>query len=212
MKTLKIIGLHISLILFANYCFSQQSEIKALAEDKAYQYLSYYENGQIEKQIGFFAKQPYQSIEEFEVKLKDYKIKEHGASKEFYPSGQLKKIVVYKKGKVIEYAKHYFEDGEQFSVPADELAEFQFTMEEQDVWFARKIKDVEQKYGITLEGKGIIALDISYDGTIKAIQAKGDSEEDKKYLIEIGEQIKVVQPALKDGKPIGTKFAFRIEL
>lgn len=211
-ETIKTIAIICSLILFSNYTFSQKAEIISLAEDRTYQYISYHENGQIEKEIGFYAKKPYSSIEEFETELKDYAIKEHGPKKEFYSNGQLKEIVVYKKGKVIEYAKTYFEDGEQYAVHTDELVAFQFSISERDLWFASKIKEVEEKYGINLDGNGIIALDIAQDGSIKSIIAKGNSKEDKKYLIEIGEQIKVVKPAIKDGQNIATKFAFKIDL
>lgn len=144
--------------------------------------------------------------------MKEYKVKYHGERKEFYQSGQLKEIVVYKKGKVVQFMKQYFEDGEEFSVGTETKPEFQFAIEEQNLWLNKKIKEIEAKYEINLEGKGLIVLEISKDGTIKTVKAKTADETQKKYLIEIGEQIKVTKPAIKDGQAIGTRFAFRIEM
>ena len=211
-KTLITAGITIVLIVLTQFSYGQNSKIVELPEDKTYKYISYHENGQIEKEIGFYAKKPYKSIQEFESKLKDYKIKRHGPKKEFYPNGQLKEIVVYQKGKVVEFAKNYFEDGELFSATTDELVEFQFKMNEQNLWFARKIQEVEEKNGVNLEGKGMIVLEISHDGTIKSVKARASKEENKKFLIEIGEQIEITKPAVKDGKNIGTRFSFKLQL
>ena len=71
---------------------------------------------------------------------------------------------------------------------------------------------MESKYGVKLKGNGIIALEISKNGTIKSVKARAKDEAQKKYLIEIGEQIKVIKPAMKDGQKIGTKFAFKLQL
>lgn len=212
MNTIIKTAISIAIFLFATSALCQNSEIVELTEAKTYKYVSYHDNGQIKNEIGFYAKKPYKSIEEFESKLKEYKIKEHGEKKEFYSSGQLKEIVVYKKGKVIEYAKTYFEDGEQFLVTTDELAVFQFSLDEHQLWLAKRVEEVESKYGIKLKGNGIIALEISENGTIKSVKARTKDEDQKKYLIEIGEQIKVIKPAMKDGQNIGTKFAFKLQL
>ena len=98
---------------------------------------------------------------------------------------EIKEIVVYKKGKVIEFMKQYFEDGEEFSVPTDEMPEFQFDVQKQNIWFAKKIKEIESKYNIELEGKAIIALEISKDGIIKTVKVKTADETQKEYLMEI---------------------------
>jgi antitoxin component YwqK of YwqJK toxin-antitoxin module len=205
-------GLIIFQLLLLNSINAQKAEIVDLPESKVYKYVSYFENGQIEKEIGFYAKKPYKSIEEFESKLKDYKIKNHGERKEFYSNGQLKEIVVYKNGKVIEFMKQYFEDGEEFSVGKETKPKFQFESNEQNQWFAERINEIESKYGVNLEGDGLIALFISGDGSIKDIKVRTNEESHEKYLIEIGKQIKVTKPANKDGKDIGTKFAFKIQM
>ena len=191
---------------------SQSSEIIKLDEKKAYQYKSYYEDGSIKSIVGFYAKNPYSSVEVFEAKLKDYKIKEHGEQKEFYKNGQLKEIVVYRKGKVVEFAKNYFEDGEEYSVANIEMPKFQFDAQQYQTWFNNRIQEVEKKNKVNLEGKGLIALNISKDGKIKSIKVRAPDDTQKKYLLEIAEQIKVTKPAKKDGQDIGTKFAFRIQL
>jgi len=211
-KSIQKITLSIFILLISFYSYSQNSEIIELEDDKTYKYISYHDNGQIEKEIGFYAKKPYKSIEEFEAKLKEYKIKEHGAKKEFYVSGQLKEIVIYQKGKVIEYAKNYFEDGEQFYVVTDERPIFQFSVDEQNIWFANRIKDIEDKYGVNLEGTGFIALEINKDGEIKSIKIPSKFAKNEKYLLEIGEQIKVIKPAIKNGNFVGTKFGFRVQM
>lgn len=202
----------ITFILITAIANGQSPEIVELEEKNAYQYNSYYENGSVKSVVGFYAKKPYPSVEAFEAKLKEYKVKYHGERKEFYQNGQLKEIVVYEKGKVTQLMKQYFEDGEEFSVGTEPNPEFQFNIEEQDIWFNKKIKEIEAKYEINLEGKGLIALEISKDGTIKAVKAETADETQKKYLIEIGEQIKVTKPAIKKGQAIGTRFAFRIEM
>lgn len=202
----------ITFVLISVIANSQSSEIIELNEKNAYQYKSYYEDGKIKSIVGFYSKKPYSSVEMFEAKLKDYKVKYHGERKEFYQNGQLKEIVVYNKGKVKEFAKHYFEDGEEFSVGTETKPEFQFNIQEQNIWFNKKIKEIEAKYKIDLKGNGLIALEISKDGTIKTVKARTASENQKKYLIEIGEQIKVTKPAMKNGEAIGTRFAFRIEM
>ncbi len=202
----------ITLVLLSTIANSQSSEILKLEEKNAYQYKSYYEDGNIKSAIGFYAKNPFSSVEIFEANLKKYKVKYHGEQKEFYQNGQLKEIVIYQKGKVIEFMKQYFEDGEEYSVPTDEMPVFQFDVQKQNIWFGKKIKEIESKYNIQLEGKGIIALEISKDGTIKSVKVKAPDETQKKYLLEIGKQIEVQKPAIKDGKEIGTRFGFRIEL
>lgn len=202
----------IAFILISEIALGQSSEIVKLNEKNAYQYKNYYEDGSIKAVIGFYSKNPYSSVEIFEAELKDYKVKYHGERKEYYQSGQLKEIVVYKKGKVVQFMKQYFEDGEEFSVGTETKPEFQFDIKEQNTWFHKKIKDIEEKYEVNLEGKGLIVLEISKDGTIKTVKAKTDDETQEKYLIEIGKQIKVIKPAIKNGQPIGTRFAFRIEL
>lgn len=191
---------------------TQSSEIIELDQKNSYQYRNYYKDGNLKSIVEFYAKKPYSSIESFESNLKKYKIKYHGERKEFYENGQLKEIVVYKKGKVVEFMKQYFEDGEEFSVGSEQKPEFQFNLQQQNTWFSNKIKEIETKYKINLEGSGIIVLFISKDGTIKSIKVKIADENLKKYLIEIGEQIKVTKPASKNGQNIGTKFAFKIEL
>mgnify|MGYP000447736088 CR=1 FL=1 len=211
-ETFKTLGISVILLFLTSCAFSQNSKIVEFEEDKTYNYISFHENGQVKKEIGFCAKKPYKSVEDFEAKLKEYKIKEHGAKKEFYSNGQLKEIVVYKKGKVIEYAKHYFEDGEEFSVGTETKPEFQFNMNDQNLWFANRIAEIENKYEIDLQGNGIIALSISGNGSIKDIKVRVENEANEKYLIEIGEQIEVKKPANKDGRDIGTKFAFKIQM
>lgn len=191
---------------------SQSSEIIKLDEKKAYKYKSYYEDGRIKSIIGFYANKPYSSVEEFESKLNDYKIKEHGEQKEFYKNGQLKEIAVYKKGKVVEYAKNYFEDGEEFSVGNTEIPIFHFDIQKQNLWFDNKIQEIEKRDNVNLEGKGLIVLYISKNGKIKSIKLRGPDDNQEKYLLEIAEQIKVIKPAKKDGQDIGTKFAFKIQL
>ncbi len=199
-------------ILISTLAKSQSSEIIMLDEKNAYQYKSYYEDGSVKSIVGFYAKKPYSSVELFEEKLKDYKVEYHGERKEFYQSGQLKEIVVYRKGKVTEYAKHYFEDGEEFSVGTETKPEFQFDIQQQNIWFNERIIEIESKYQINLEGNGLIALEISKDGTIKSIKVRAPDETQKEYLLEIGKQIEVVKPAMKNGQAIGTRFAFRIEM
>lgn len=202
----------IASILISTIAICQSSEIVELDEKNAYQYKSYYVDGSLKSVIGFYEKKPYPSVEIFEAKLEEYKVTYHGEKKEFYQSGQLKEIVVYEKGKVIQFMKQYFEDGEEFSVGTETKPEFQFKIEEQNKWFNKKINEIEAKYGINLEGKGIITLEISKDGTIKTVKTRIDDENQKKYLIEIGEQIKVTKPAMKNGQAIGTIFAFKIEM
>ena len=116
----------IAFVLITTVANSQSSEIIKLDEENAYQYKSYYENGKIKSIVGFYAKKPNPSVESFEAKLKDYKVKYHGERKEYYQNGQLKEIVIYDKGKVIEFAKHYFEDGEEYGIAIDVMPEFQF--------------------------------------------------------------------------------------
>lgn len=202
----------IAFILISSIGNGQSSEIIELDDKNAYQYKSYHEDGSVKTIVGFYAKKPYPSIEEFEEKLKKHKIKYHGDRKEFYESGQLKEIVVYEKGKVIEFAKHYFEDGEEYAVSTDEMPEFQFDIQQQNIWFAERIKEIESKYQVNLEGQGIIALEIGKDGTIKSVKVRVPDETQKKYLLEIGNQIEVKKPAKKNGQDIGTRFAFRIDL
>ena len=199
-------------ILISTIAISQTSEIVALDEKNTYQYKSYYGDGSIKSVVGFYEKKPYLSVESFEAKLKEYKITYHGDRKEFYQSGQLKEIVVYKKGKVIEFAKHYFEDGEEFSVGNETMPKFQFDIQQQNIWFSQRIKEVESKYNVELNGNGLIALEISKDGTIKSIKVKVNDKNHEELLMEIGKQIKVIKPAMKNDEPIGTKFAFKIEL
>lgn len=199
-------------VLISTIGNSQSSEIIKLDEKNSYQYESFYEDGSVKSIVGFYAKKPYLSIEIFEEKLEDYKVKYHGEQKEFYPNGQLKEIVVYQKGKVTEYMKQYFEDGEEFAVPTDEMPKFQFDLQEQNVWFNERVQEIESKYDINLEGDGLIALEISGDGTIKAVKVRAPIEDQEKYLLEIGNQIEVVEAAQKNGLNIGTRFGFRIEL
>jgi len=92
------------------------------------------------------------------------------------------------------------------------MPEFQFNIQQQNIWFGKRIQKIEKKYKINLEGKSLITLDISKDGTIKLIKVRVPNEAQEKYLLEIAEQIKVVKPAIKNGQNIGIKFAFRIEL
>jgi len=92
------------------------------------------------------------------------------------------------------------------------MPEFQFDIHKQSIWFSEKIQEIESKYQINLEGNGRIALEISKNGTIKSVKARTPEESQAKYLLEIGNQIKVKKPAKKNGKEIGTKFAFKIEL
>lgn len=200
------------LILLPIVGYNQSSEIVKLDEQNAYEYRTYYEDGSTKSIVGFYAKKPYPTVESFEAKLKKYKVKFHGDQKEFYPSGQLKEVVVYKKGKVIEFAKHYFEDGEEFAVPPDEIPEFQFDIQEQQVWLSQKIQAIEKKYDVDLQGRGTIALEIGSTGAIKNIKVSSPNESLEKYLLEIGEQIEVTKPAKKNGQNIGTRFAFRLEL
>ncbi len=202
----------VALVLISTMAISQTSEIIKLDEKNAYQYKSYYEDGSVKSIVGFYAKKPYESVEAFEARLKEYKVKYHGERKEFYQNGQLKEIVVYEKDKVIEFAKHYFEDGEEYAVSTDEKPEFQFDMQQQNIWFSKKIQEIESKYQVNLEGNGIIALEIGKDGTVKSVKVRAPDETQKKYLLEIGNQIEVKKPAKKNGQDIGTRFAFRIEL
>ena len=202
----------LAFILFSTMAISQASEITKLDEKNAYQYKNYYEEGGVKSIVGFYAKKPYESIEAFEAKLKKYKVKYHGERKEFYQNGQLKEIVVYEKGKVIQFMKQYFEDGEEYSVPTDMMPEFQFPVQQQNIWFSKKILEIESKYNVQLEGNGVIVLEISKDGTVKSIKVRAPDETQKKYLLEIGNQIEVKKPAKKNGQDIGTRFAFRIEL
>lgn len=190
----------------------QSSEIIKLDEKNSYQYKSYYEDGSIESTVGFYVKKPYSSIQEFEAKLKAYKIKYHGERKEFYPSGQLKEIVVYKKGKVKEFMKQYFEDGEEFSVGKEDVPQFNFNLKQSNEWLVERIQEVEKKYQVNINGKVLFTLDISKDGTVKESKVIGPNEVQKKYLLEVVEQIKIVKPAMKNGQAIGTKFFFRVEL
>ena len=169
----------IAFILISTIAISQSSEIVELDEKNAYQYKSYYVDGSIKSVVGFYEKKPYLSVDTFEAKLKEYKVTYHGERKEFYQSGQLKEIVVYEKGKVIQFMKQYFEDGEEFSVETETKPEFQFDIEEQNIWFNKKIKEIEAKYEIDLEGKGLIAIEISKDGTIKTVKARIDDENQK---------------------------------
>ena len=202
----------ITLIFLSTIANSQSAEIIKLDEKNAYQYKSYYEDGSVKSIVGFYAKKSYSSVEAFEAKLKDYKIKEHGEQKEFYKNGQLKEIVVYKKGKVVEFAKNYFEDGEEYSVANIEMPKFQFDAQQYQSWFNNRIQEIEKKNKVNLEGKGLIALNISKNGTIKSIKVRAPNETQEKYLLKVAEQIKVTKPAKKDGQDIGTKFAFRIQL
>ncbi|OAV45128.1 hypothetical protein [Lewinella sp. 4G2] len=210
-QTIQLIYLVILVVISMNLN-GQSSEIVTLDEKNSYQYKSYYKDGSLKSVIDFYAKKPYSSVETFELKLEAYKIKYHGESKEFYENGQLKEIVVYERGKVIQFMKQYFEDGEELSVHTESLPEFQFIIEKQNIWLNNKIKETEEKYKIDLEGQGVILLEISKDGTIKTVKAKTAIESHRKYLIEIGEQIKVTKPAMKNGEPIGTRFAFRIAM
>ncbi len=77
---------------------------------------------------------------------------------------------------------------------------------------SQRIKEVESKYKVELNGKGLIALEISKDGIIKSIKVKVNDKNHEELLMEIGKQIKVIKPAMKNDVPIGTKFAFKIEL
>ncbi len=202
----------IAFILISKLSISQSSEIINLDEKNAYQYKSYFEDGNVKSIVGFYAKKPYTSVEIFEVELKEYKVKYHGERKEFYQNKQLKEIVVYKKGKVIQFMRQYFEDGEEYAVPTEVMPEFQFPVLQQNIWFSQKIHEIESKYNVQLEGKGLIALDISKDGLVKLVKVKAPDETQEKYLLEIGNQIEVKKPAKKDGQFIGTRFAFKIEL
>lgn len=211
MKLTKTIRMIVVFMVIANHCFGQTSEIIKLDEGRAYKYVSYYENGQIENEVGFYAKKPFKSVEAFEGKLKDYKIKNHGTQKTFYPNGQLKEVVVYDKGKVIETAKTYFEDGEQYFITtAEQSPVFQFEMDEYPVWLSDRVHALEEKYSIDLKGRGFVQLGISKDGSIKSIEVPSRFKENEKYSIEIGEQIEVKKPAHIDGKPVATKFGFLI--
>lgn len=210
--SIKKITVLVFILLLSLSSYSQNSEIVKLDVKRTYKYISYHENGQIKQEIGFYAKKPFNSIEEFEAKLKVYKIKKHGTTKAFYPNGQLKEIVVYKKGKVIEFAKQYFEDGEEFSVGTETKPEFQFSINEQNQWFADRIAEIEHKYEINLSGNAVIVLFISADGHIKDIKVRTKNVGYEQYLIEIAEQIEVKKPAHKDGKDIGTKYGFKIEM
>jgi len=140
----------IVLILFSIKANSQSSEIIELDEKNSYQYKSYFEDGSIKSIVGFYTKKPYHSVESFEVQLNKYKVKHHGEQKKYYPNGQLNEIVVYKKGKIIEYMKQYFEDGEEFAVPTDEMPEFQFDIQQQHIWFNQKIQEIENNYEVNL--------------------------------------------------------------
>lgn len=202
----------IAFILVSAISNGQSSEIVKLDEKHAYQYKCYYEDGSKKSIVGFYATNPYSSVEVFEAKLKEYKVKFHRERKEFYQNGQLKEIVVYDKGKVIEFAKHYFDDGEEYAVLTDVMPEFQFDVQQQNTWFNKKIQEIESKYQVNLEGKALIVLEIGKDGTIKSVKVKAPDETQEKYLLEIGNQIEVKKPAKKNGQDIGTRFAFRIEL
>jgi antitoxin component YwqK of YwqJK toxin-antitoxin module len=189
----------------------QVSEIIKLDEKNAYQYKSYYEDGSIKSVVGFYTKRPYSSVEEFEEKLKRYKVRRHGARKEYYPNGQLKEIVIYRKGRVVETMKTYFEDGEEYSVVTDELPKFQFDFNDRDNWIQSRINELELKYDIRLDLQGMIVLEIRKDGTIKSLNVRAADKSNEKYLLEIGNQIEVLEPAKKNGQNIGTRFAFRFE-
>lgn len=202
----------ITFMLITALANSQSAEMIKLDEDNAYQYKSYHEDGSIKSVVGFYATKPYSSVEAFEAKLKEYKVKYHGERKEFYQTGQLKEIVVYDKGKVIVFAKHYFEDGEEYAVPPDVMPEFQFDIQQQNIWLSQKIQEIEKKYNVNLQGNGMITLEIGKDATIKSIKVKAPDDAQEKYLLEIGKQIEVKKPARKNGEDIGTRFAFRMEL
>lgn len=209
---IRLITTYLSFLIFCVSAYSQDSKIIDLPEERAYKYISYHSNGQIEKEVGFYAKKPYNSIAEFEKKLKAYKIKNHGPEKKYYSNGQLQEIVVYEKGKVTEFARQYFDDGEEYFVVLDERPTFQFRIAEYNSWFFKRIREVEKKYNINLEGVGFIALEIRKDGTINSVKIPSKYKDNEKYLIEIGEQVQVLKPAIKDGQPVGTKFGFRIDL
>jgi hypothetical protein len=66
--------------------------------------------------------------------------------------------------------------------------------------------------GVNIEGQGVIVLEIIKDGTIKSVKVSAPDESQKKYFLEIGNQIAVKRPAKKNGQNMGTRFAFRIEL
>lgn len=200
------------IVLLSTIAKSQSSEIIKLEEKNAYEYKSYYENGSIKSLVGFYTDKPYASVEAFEEKLKDYKVKYHGKKAEFYQSGQLKDIVVYDKGKVIELGKHYFEDGEEYAVPTDVFPEFQFDLEQQNVWLSRKVQEIEAKYNVSLEGDGLIVLEISKDGTIKSVKVRAPDKTQEAYLMEIAKQIEVKKAPKKNGQDIGTRFSFRVKL
>jgi len=102
---IKIIFLF-AFILVSVMANAQSSEIIKLDEENAYIYQSYYKNGSIKSIVGFYTRKPYSSVEEFEGELKKYKIKYHGERKDYYESGKLQELVVYKKGKVMEFAKN----------------------------------------------------------------------------------------------------------
>ncbi|MGK0388034.1 MAG: antitoxin component YwqK of YwqJK toxin-antitoxin module [Maribacter sp.] len=201
----------ILLAFISTIVYCQTSEIIQLSEKNSYEYKDYYEDGSIKFSIGFYSKKPYDSVKLFEEELKNYKVKYHGEEKEYYPNGQLKEIVVYKKGKVIQSMKNYFEDGEEYAIFTDKMPKFQFDLQKQNAWLNQKIKEIENKYKVDLQGKGIIALDIGKDRTIKSIKVRTADKAHEKYLMEIGEQIVVKKSAMKNGKNIGTRFAFKME-
>ena len=211
MKTQKAF-LMLILTTFSSIVFCQhKAEIIPLAEKEAYEYKNYYEDGTLKSSVGFYAKNPFRSVEEFEEKLKDYKIKYHGERRGYYPNGQLKEIVVYKKGEVIEAAKNYFEDGEQCIIVIDTPPKFQFKLEEQDIWFGQQRQKIATKYGVKLEGTFIFTLGFGKTGEIKELEIRRiPNEEHASYYIEIAHQVKVIEPAIKDGQYTGTRFTFRV--
>ena len=59
----------------------------------------------------------------------------------------------------------------------------------------------------------MIRLSISKKGEIKNLEiVKSSDESNDKYLMEIGNQIQILKPAVKNGQPIGTRFVFKIDL
>jgi len=212
MKRLPKFICFIASILISTIVHGQASEIIKLDEKNAYQYKSFYEDGSIKSVVGFYTKRPYSSIKEFEEELKKYKVKRHGEIKEYYQNGQLKEIVVYRKGKVVEFIRNYFEDGEEYAVATDELPKFQFDLKDKNIWLQSRIKEIELKYNINLDLQGgLIVLEIGRDGTIKSLNARAADKSQEKYLLEIGNQIEVIEPAKKNGQYIGTRFGFRFE-
>ncbi|MCG8327476.1 MAG: hypothetical protein MI974_07315 [Chitinophagales bacterium] len=201
----------LTLMFISAIASSQTSEIIELDEKNSYQYKNYYEDGSIKSIVGFYTKKPYSSVESFEADLKKYKVKYHGERKKYYQNGQLKESVVYKKGKVTEFMKQYFEDGEEYSVGTEDMPEFQFDLQQQNIWLSQKVQEIENKSNINLQGNGMIVLEISKDGSIKSVKVRTSDETQEKYLMEIGKQIEVKKPAKKDGQNIGTRFAFKVE-